>query len=391
MASESALMQLQAVYADERGDDDEDEEDEENENGCAVGGVGEEEDGAPRSGDGGDGAAAAAGPSSSPSAAGARKRTRDDEGDGGARPDATILCEVCHERSPKYTCPACLTRTCSLECVREHKRRTSCDGKRDRTKFVPVSSMTDAHLRSDYVLLEDTLRQCESSRRAEPPGRPGSKLPVRLSMLVQAAAGRMRGTRLMIMPQGAQRRRENTTTLHKKKKQILWRVEWYFAKVDLTHAEDRVHEDSLLGEHLESMLKNLTANTTASASVQRHRLRAYRENPDQLRIVMKLERRPANAPTFVRLDPKVSLRESLSGHTIIEFPRFIVVVGDEALEREYGIVDGAPQPSRWGVNGTAAEAISGVPSVSEEEREAGPPEELPMERGPREADGCVEA
>jgi len=108
---------------------------------------------------------------------------------------------------------------------------------------------------------------------------------------------------------------------------------------------------------------------------------------------MKLERRPANAPTFVRLDPKVSLRESLSGHTIIEFPRFIVVVGDEALEREYDIVDGTPQPPRWGVNGTAAEAeaFSGAPSVSEEEREAGPPEELPMEREPREADGCVEA
>ena len=33
-----------------------------------------------------------------------------------------ILCEVCRQNPFKYTCPGCNKRTCSLECVRRHKK-----------------------------------------------------------------------------------------------------------------------------------------------------------------------------------------------------------------------------------------------------------------------------
>ena len=283
---------------------------------------------------------------------GAVKRQRvsaDDDGRGGRGGDAevkiitptstpvvptTTLCGVCKREQAKYTCPRCMVRTCSLACVKDHKRSTSCDGKRDRTKFMPVSSMTEADLRSDYTLLEETLRQCESARRTEPPG--GPKLPVRLAMLTQAAAARTRGTRLLLMPQSAQRRRENTTALHRKNKHIQWRIEWFFPRVDATLTEDKVHEEAILGDHLARMLTTM-ASGVGTGGVTRHRLRHYRENIDALRIVMKVEQRPANAPTYVQLDTRLCLRQCLSGLVIIGFPKLIVVLSDEELRETYGI------------------------------------------------------
>ena len=36
------------------------------------------------------------------------------------------LCEVCHDHPAKYTCPGCKKRTCSLQCVRKHKKDVLC-------------------------------------------------------------------------------------------------------------------------------------------------------------------------------------------------------------------------------------------------------------------------
>ena len=38
-------------------------------------------------------------------------------------------CCVCFQRKPRYKCPACLRRTCSLPCVKQHKIDFNCSGK----------------------------------------------------------------------------------------------------------------------------------------------------------------------------------------------------------------------------------------------------------------------
>lgn len=57
-------------------------------------------------------------------------------------------CEVCGGAQAKYTCPKCEVRTCSLDCVKIHKKELSCDGIRDKTKFVPLKGFTDLDLLS---------------------------------------------------------------------------------------------------------------------------------------------------------------------------------------------------------------------------------------------------
>lgn len=58
------------------------------------------------------------------------------------------LCEECKLKESKYKCPGCSFRSCSLPCVKAHKERTGCMGKRNRTQFVPLSQFDDNQLLS---------------------------------------------------------------------------------------------------------------------------------------------------------------------------------------------------------------------------------------------------
>lgn len=85
-------------------------------------------------------------------------------------------CDVCTKQLPKYTCPACDKRTCSLECVKSHKETDGCTGKRPSTTFIPISGMDDDSITLDAQLI--ARLQSESSRAAqlEPPRQDGKSL-----------------------------------------------------------------------------------------------------------------------------------------------------------------------------------------------------------------------
>ncbi|RUS17144.1 hypothetical protein BC937DRAFT_90371 [Endogone sp. FLAS-F59071] len=51
----------------------------------------------------------------------------------------STVCHQCHANLPKYKCPRCSMRTCSLECSKQHKVTTACSGERSKTHFVPMS------------------------------------------------------------------------------------------------------------------------------------------------------------------------------------------------------------------------------------------------------------
>jgi hypothetical protein len=68
------------------------------------------------------------------------------------------ICCVC-KAEPKYRCPGCSRRTCSLECVKQHKSTFACSGARARSKFAAsVREFNDNTILSDYYLMEDAAR-----------------------------------------------------------------------------------------------------------------------------------------------------------------------------------------------------------------------------------------
>jgi len=68
---------------------------------------------------------------------------------------------------PKYKCPGCSARTCSLPCVKRHKLRADCTGKRDPTKFMKKSELaTPAGIDHDYNFLSGIERDLEKADKS---------------------------------------------------------------------------------------------------------------------------------------------------------------------------------------------------------------------------------
>lgn len=61
------------------------------------------------------------------------------------------MCSVCALTAAKYTCPRCGVKTCSLPCVKSHKKDAGgCSGVRDKTVMVLKEDMDNLTLLSDY-------------------------------------------------------------------------------------------------------------------------------------------------------------------------------------------------------------------------------------------------
>lgn len=168
-------------------------------------------------------------------------------------PLLTSLCTICRVQSPKYKCPRCGARTCSLPCVKKHKSWSSCDGERDPTAFVQLGKLkTDAGIDHDYNFLTKIERSVERAERIlredrdilprENPNAPPRKKtrfnkgqsrgrttvdegPRRLD---RNAIHRMRelGIHISSLPYGMTRAKENKTSWNRRTKTINWQVEW---------------------------------------------------------------------------------------------------------------------------------------------------------------------
>lgn len=76
-----------------------------------------------------------------------------------------LVCQICHTQSSRYTCPRCYVHTCSLQCCKVHKINQSCNGKRDLTKYIPLSKMNDTLILSDYHFLQNGTSTMDTTRR----------------------------------------------------------------------------------------------------------------------------------------------------------------------------------------------------------------------------------
>ncbi|KAI1494693.1 hypothetical protein F5X96DRAFT_616111 [Biscogniauxia mediterranea] len=171
-----------------------------------------------------------------------------------ADPLLTSLCTICHIQEPKYRCPRCGTRTCSLACVKKHKNWSSCNGERDPTVYVPPQKLkTDAGIDHDYNFLAKIERSVERAERilredrgvlpqedSHPPPNKRARLHKgrsrgRITLETNSrkwdrnSLHRMRelGINVTSVPLGMTRSKENKTSWNKRTRTINWQVEWF--------------------------------------------------------------------------------------------------------------------------------------------------------------------
>ncbi|PYH49565.1 zinc finger HIT domain-containing protein [Aspergillus saccharolyticus JOP 1030-1] len=78
----------------------------------------------------------------------------------------TDLCTICHLQPPKYRCPRCATRTCSLPCTRRHKLWSQCNGIRDPAAYLRRSELaTESAFDRDFNFITGIERSIERAGR----------------------------------------------------------------------------------------------------------------------------------------------------------------------------------------------------------------------------------
>ncbi|TQD85091.1 hypothetical protein C1H46_029375 [Malus baccata] len=276
---------------------------------------------------------------------------------GTANPNPKV-CEECREKASKYKCPGCSVRSCSLPCVKAHKLRTGCTGKRPQTSFVPLSQIDDNQLLSDYNLLEEVKRVAESAQRLRNKlcRYNNFRLPFYLKSLRSAAASRR--TKLLFLPSGMSKREKNQTRYDQRKKCISWTIEWRFHSTDVVLIDHEVNENMNICSVIENHLKPGPWN---------HHLKLFcEERLDSLKLFVRKYPKGARSP-FCELDIRVPIRQQLANLVILEYPVIYVFLPSHSLDFE--VVKnspptfGKPELKTYGRNDLSA---GGVPFKEEE-------------------------
>ncbi|KAL1886628.1 hypothetical protein Plec18167_000560 [Paecilomyces lecythidis] len=160
------------------------------------------------------------------------------------------LCTICHINQPKYRCPRCSIRTCSLPCTRRHKLWSQCSGVRDPAAYLKRNELANpSAFDRDFNFITGIERTLERAERdvehrgitlpseqelalnGDEEGEVGAGKKRKRETLVKGEAGFLRGAeasgvRVVRAPRGMSRNKENTSRWHPKHKCLSWTVEW---------------------------------------------------------------------------------------------------------------------------------------------------------------------
>ncbi|OQR82954.1 hypothetical protein ACHHYP_15259 [Achlya hypogyna] len=264
-----------------------------------------------------------------------------DNGQGEKRKREEVDCVMCSGLEIKYRCPKCERITCSLKCCVAHKKHYDCDGKRDRTKYIPLSAFSDADITSDYFLLQEIARSASTinvlAQQTAPRGnyrklskkaRANPELPAdwlgRFPAAWQNFVKRAleRGIDVHLLAPGMSKRKANTSCL--KGPALHWRLELHFVAVSpVVKIVEPAWDDSRSLVTLLDDAVGLRVDTAALRTTLKPYMKAGR---DAWLFLLRKEFVPASAPQYYELDPARSLGENLRGLAVVEFPIVHVVL-----------------------------------------------------------------
>lgn len=210
-------------------------------------------------------------------------------------------CDNCDNAS-KYTCPACYKTSCSLNCVREHKKTYKCNGKVDPTRFIAKPDLLTAHsLDRDYNFLQQIGRQIVVD-----------KSDAKSHRVYKPRDSWRAGARVHSMAKGMSRSVNNKSHWDNQRKQFVWTVELL----------------DLLSESGKSNRKTIQVPDQTLISqipVEADILTGEKE------WVLKLRDFYCNE---LVLDNDATLQQAIKGKNVLEFPTLILAKKDEGSSSE---------------------------------------------------------
>ncbi|KAM9796445.1 box C/D snoRNA protein 1 [Syngnathus typhle] len=246
----------------------------------------------------------------------------DEEARGTKRKISLSNCGVCGFGEAKYKCPACLTRSCSLLCVKKHKEESPCSGVRNKSAFLKLSQFDEMTLLSDYRFLEDTGRFAGGAQRDNLIRAHVRYTPNRVKNLLVNA--RKMNIALRSLPRTFTKSKENSSIFNSREKMFLWHLKLVFPQSGTEFSQERVRDTLRLEQILMPYI-----HPTESDPIIRQKLKRYVCTPiEDVGVFMKEEGRKANSVRYHQLDLQKSLRDNLRYKILIEYPLLHVVLSD---------------------------------------------------------------
>ncbi|MCJ1391361.1 hypothetical protein MMC18_004224 [Xylographa bjoerkii] len=144
------------------------------------------------------------------------------------------LCTICHF-PPKYRCPRCSARTCSLACSKRHKQWAQCSGVRNPAAYLKRHELASPkYFDQDYNFISGIERRIETAERSVTARgvqlqetRSASKRdgPMKGEVNLRQALDKS-GVIIERAPVGMKRSLQNKTSWNKSQRCIAWTVEW---------------------------------------------------------------------------------------------------------------------------------------------------------------------
>lgn len=321
-----------------------------------------------------------------------------------------ILCSICHINPIKYTCPACLTKTCSLQCVKRHKKQTECTGKPNITKYIPKNelSSTNVHLNRDYNFLLNVDRTIQLAKddiktnaknlfkrpyHQQRPNTTQKRFKKASDNATQQEDKRIasihgvfpndpptvikrHNTLIIQLPPGMHRSSSNKTGYDKKLGMFVWTIEWIH--LDLDRKEVAKFVSYRLKEALSLRdavcMSNLLKGVEDKTSLRFYLLNVI-NNPNG---------------SVIELDPESNISDSLKDKILLEYATIYVTTDEKVLadrvvseKLAYGLeveVESTSDSDSTGSDSSSDESSSDSSSSDEEEED-----ESDSDSGPEEA------
>lgn len=221
-----------------------------------------------------------------------------------------MLCQVCGKNISKYTCPACDIKTCSVDCIKRHKKETGCTGVKLKTSFVPLEKMNSQMLIKDCALLDEARSAVIDATSKKFPKKSKTDWQKLLDSQCQKS-----GITIHFLPRLMTRAVENKTRYLKKEDTIYWTCRFRFRNEDKEIVYDYllhdISENSSMIDIFKAIVETAPNDFVAKA------------NLDTFEILLVAEGSPGGG--HFQIDLSCTLGENLFSKTLIEYPIFDVV------------------------------------------------------------------
>lgn len=226
------------------------------------------------------------------------------------------ICEICEISKKKYCCPGCKAFTCSLKCIKEHKKNGRCNGIFKVNKFITKTGFDQKQGIKDYNYLNNMITNIEKTKKhLSLLKRKGNSSEALRYKLLRVFSKKNNDVELVILPFIFSRHRENLSFYYTKKRTIFWTCEFFIYQKHKTFK--RILNQKPINEEIQ--MKDILGNIEVESENQK----ALCEDLKNMKGNIFFKGDPKKDFTEISLES--TIKSNIKGGKIVEFPSFYIV------------------------------------------------------------------